>query len=92
MIFLRFPNKEAFDAAVAPYTDAEGHCTIPHIDVIGLIYEGGEYDSEGNVIVAPVAIDGWHVNLPGPDVPEGWEQYVIPTPNTPHRIYQGWAP
>lgn len=92
MIFLRFPDEQAFHDAIEPHTDTEGNCTIPHIDVIGLIYEGGEYDDEGNVITPPVAIPGWHVNLPGPDVPEGWEPYVIPTPSNPRRIFQGWKP
>lgn len=91
MIFLRFPDEQTYLSAIEPYTDAEGNCTIPHMDVIGLIYEGGEWDEEGNVITPPVAIYGWHANLPGPDVPEGLESYVIDTPSNPRRIFQGWA-
>ena len=34
-----------------------------NIDVIGTIYEGGEWDAEGNVITEPVALFGWHVNV-----------------------------
>ena len=30
---------------------------------VGVIQEGGEWDEEGNEIVAPTVLDGWHVNL-----------------------------
>ena len=88
MIFLRFPDEATFLAAVAPYTDDEGSITIPNLDIIGTIYEGGEYDDEGNVIVAPVAIEGYHVNMIGP-VPEAFEAFVIERPNSPYRVFAG---
>ena len=34
-----------------------------NIDSIGTIFEGGEWDAEGNVITEPAALDGWHVNV-----------------------------
>ena len=86
MIFLRFPDSETFQS-LAP-TDDEGNITVPNIDVIGTIYEGGEYDEEGNVITPPVAIPGYHVNMLG-EAPEAWQPYVIERPNHPHRIFAG---
>ena len=88
MIFLHFPNKATFLAAVAPYTDDEGNITVPNIDVIGTIYEGGEYDEEGNVITPPQAIPGYHVNMIGP-IPEAFEAFVIERPNYPYRVFAG---
>lgn len=87
MIFLRFPNEQAFLDAIAPYLDEEGNLALPNIDIIGTIYEGGTYDDEGNVIEPPVAIDGWHVNAL--EIPDDWQGYVIDRPNNPYRIYMG---
>lgn len=40
---------------------------LPHMEVsmyhVGHMYEGGEWDSEGNEITPPTAIPGWHVNI-----------------------------
>ena len=55
------------------------------IDVIGTITEGGEWDDEGNEIVAPTILSGWHVNYLG-DLPTGWESYEV-TPSTPYRVF-----
>lgn len=41
------------------FSPAEG----VNIDTIGLIFEGGEYDEEGEEISPPVQVDGWHINL-----------------------------
>ena len=87
MIFLRFPNEQTFLDAIAPYLDDEGNLTLPNIDVIGTIYEGGTCDDEGNVIEPPVALYGWHVNATG--VPDDWREYVIDRPGRPHRIFAG---
>ena len=57
-------------------------------DIIGTIYTQGEYDSEGNVIVAPVAIDGYHVNIATADLTEVLEPYVI-VPVTPKQVLLG---
>jgi hypothetical protein len=35
------------------------------IDVIGIITRGGEYDEEGNVVVQPTTLSGWHINYVG---------------------------
>ena len=42
---------------------------------------GGEWDEEGNELVAPTVLPGWHINYLG-DLPEGWESYEV-TPSTP---------
>lgn len=34
--------------------------TVHHI---GIIFDGGEWDEEGNVIVEPVQLEGYHINL-----------------------------
>lgn len=87
MIFLRFPNEQTFLDIIAPYLDEEGNLILPNIDVIGVIYEGGEYDEEGSVITPPVAIEGWHVNAI--EIPDDWQEYVIDKPNKPYRIFAG---
>jgi hypothetical protein len=59
-----------------------------NIDVIGVIYEGGEWDAEGKTIVEPAALQGWHVNVrlvEGED-PTPLEQYAV-TPTTPRRVW-----
>lgn len=59
-----------------------------NIDVIGIIYTGGEWDAEGNVVTEPVALDGWHVNVrvvEGEDA-EALEAYAV-TPTTPRRVW-----
>jgi len=57
-------------------------------DEIGLIVKTpGTYDDEGNEIQALVYESGWHVNTIEP-VP-AWEQYRIPTPEMPTRVYAG---
>ena len=55
------------------------------IDVIGTITRGGEWDEEGNEIVAPTTLDGFHVNYVG-ELPEGWEAYEV-TPELPYRVF-----
>jgi hypothetical protein len=57
------------------------------IDEIGVIYEGGTYDAEGNVITPPVALAGWHVNYAG-DPPEAWDQHLVIV-NSASRIFFG---
>ena len=55
------------------------------IDVLGAITIGGEWDDEGNEIVAPTVLPGWHINYLG-NLPEGWESYEV-TPSSPSRIF-----
>jgi hypothetical protein len=57
------------------------------IDEIGLLYEGGTYDAEGNVITPPVALTGWHVNFAG-DPPEAWDAHLVIV-NSASRIFFG---
>ena len=59
-----------------------------NIDTIGIIYEGGEWDAEGNVVTEPVALDGWHVNVrvvAGEDA-EALEAYAV-TVASPMRVW-----
>lgn len=86
MIFLRFPTEQAFTDATATHRDEDGNLTIS-LDVIGLIFEGGEYDDEGNVITPPTQLEGYHVNAV--EIPEDWQEYVIDRPKNPHRIFAG---
>ena len=97
--FFKFADEAAWLTAaraagfMITVTDEEGNeteqlqaYTANHaVDVIGTITEGGEWDDEGNEIVAPTVLDGWHVNYLG-DLPTGWESYEV-TPSTPHRIF-----
>jgi hypothetical protein len=59
-----------------------------NIDVLGILYEGGEWDEDGEVISEPVALEGWHVNVrvvDGED-PGRLEEYEV-TPQNPRRIW-----
>ena len=55
------------------------------IDVIGTITRGGEWDEDGNELVAPTILNGFHVNYIG-ELPEGWEQYEV-KPELPYRVF-----
>ena len=56
------------------------------LDILGIIYEGGEYDREtGEVITPPTALSGWHVNYIG-ELPEAWEEFLV-TPQHPVRVW-----
>jgi hypothetical protein len=55
------------------------------IDEIDVIYEGGTYDAEGEVITPPTALPGWHVNYQG-ELPEGWEEFAV-FPQNPARVW-----
>ena len=97
--FFRFTDEAAWVTAAKAagfyitVTDEEGNETeqlqaYTHnhaIDVVGAITVGGEWDDEGNEIVAPTVLDGWHVNYLG-DLPEGWGDYEV-SPESPHRIF-----
>jgi hypothetical protein len=58
-----------------------------NIDTIGTIFEGGEWDAEGNVITEPVALEGWHVNvrLVGEDG-SALEPFMV-EPEHPRRVW-----
>lgn len=98
MFYFRFPDEAtataALDAAGLLYTDDDGNTspiTASHdhaLDVVGTIYEGGEYDPEtGEVIEPPTQLPGWHVNYIG-TAPDDWEAYKV-NPTNPHRIFAG---
>lgn len=86
MIFLRFPDEATFLSVITK--DEEGNISLPNIDVVGLIYEGGEYGEDGEVITEPVAIPGYHVNFIG-ELPPELDPYVIERPKKPYRIFAG---
>ena len=97
--FFRFTDEAAWLTAardagfMVTVTDDEGNETEQlqaytanrAIDVIGIITEGGEWDEDGNEIVPPTVLPGWHVNYLG-DLPDGWEQFEV-TPTTPARVF-----
>ena len=68
--------------------ETEPRPNYANIDTIGIIYEGGEWDAEGNVITEPVALSGWHVNVrvvAGEDA-EALEAYAV-TVLSPMRVW-----
>ena len=97
--FFRFTNEAAWLTAardagfIVTVTNEEGNETEQlqaytanrAIDVVGTITEGGEWDEDGNEIVAPTVLPGWHVNYLG-ELPTGWEQFEV-KPLTPHRVW-----
>ena len=104
--FLRFPNEALWREAaknigvLTLIEDEEGnqqeqwvfYTTNWAIDVIGTIYEPGEYDDEGNTIVEPRPVDGYHVNVKWLDkdgLPVPMSINRIAKPATPHRIFLG---
>jgi hypothetical protein len=91
---VRARNEDGTYAADDPATPADEAwtgtliaCTHDRaLDVIGLIYRGGEWNPEtGEVITPPMLLDGWHVNYQGA-LPDGWDAYVV-YPNNPARVW-----
>ncbi len=88
--YLRF---ESEDSAIQHFEDAgfvhdEILVLNTHkysLDIVGQIIRGGEWDEEGNVIVQPEVLDGWHVNFQG-DLPEAWIPFVV-NPENPVRMF-----
>jgi len=71
-------------------TEWEYRSRFRNIDTLGVIYTGGSWDAEGNEIEAPVAEDGWHVNLrclEGENAVPLYGFLVAPTPATPRRVW-----
>ncbi len=73
-LYLKFPDQATADALLFDFiaikwndqgepTDWRLRRKYQNTDVIGVIYEGGEWDAEGNPITPPVALEGWHVNV-----------------------------
>lgn len=55
------------------------------IDVIGIITKGGKWDADGNEMIAPVVLDGWHVNFIG-ELPEELICFMV-WPKNPVRLF-----
>jgi len=93
MYCYRFNSRTQFRtlaAAEGLLTEDDELITTSHtfaIDEIGIIYEGGTYDAEGEVITPPTALSGWHVNTAG-IAPEAWDSHLIIV-NSPSRIFFG---
>ena len=91
MYCYRFPSRAKFRSLAAAeglLTEDDELITNSHthaIDEIGVIYEGGTYDAEGEVITPPTALPGWHVNYQG-ELPEGWEEFAV-FPQNPARVW-----
>jgi len=97
--FFRFTDEAAWLTAardagfMTTVTDEEGNetehlqaYTHAHaIDIVGIIAVGGEWDEDGNEIVAPTVLDGFHINYVG-DLPDGWEAFEV-TPENPYRLF-----
>ena len=74
------------DGMVNPI-EFESRPNYANIDVIGTIFEGGEWDAEGDVIAKPVALEGWHVNVRVIDEdPTPLEPFAV-IPTTPRRVW-----
>jgi len=82
------PNDDPEAERVA--TDWEYRPKFRNIDTLGVIYNGGSWDAEGNEVEAPVAQPGWHVNvrcLEG-ETSEHLDAFLVdPTPATPRRVW-----
>ena len=91
MYCYRFQSRNQFRtlaAAEGLLTEDDELITNSHthaIDEIGVIYEGGTYDAEGEVITPPTALDGWHVNYVG-NLPDGWDEFAV-YPANPVRVW-----
>lgn len=95
MYCYRFPDQQAFRSLAAAeglIADDDTLISTSHthaLDELGLIYEGGTFTPEGEVITGPTALTGWHVNTLGL-APEAWDQYLVAV-NSPSRIFAGGA-
>ena len=60
------------------------------IDVVGIIYDPGTYDADGNELTPPVPHDGYHVNAKWKEgqVPSALSSYVT-TPASALRVFLG---
>jgi hypothetical protein len=90
----RFSSRAKFRtlaAAEGLLTEDDELITASHtfaIVEIGLLYEGGTYDAEGEVIEAPTVLPGWHVNFAG-DPPEAFDQFLIIVNSASHVFFGG---
>ena len=77
-------------------TDIEGNpVDVPapgvNIDVVGTIYTQGEYtynpDGSITVVIEPVAIPGFHINVRSQSPLNTTELSIIPQPKNPARVW-----
>ena len=98
-LYLKFTDeaqaKSVLYTEVPTEWDEEGEPTefydkpnYANIDTIGIIYEGGEWDAEGNVVTEPTPLDGWHVNvrLVGDEDGTPLAPFEV-TPTLPRRVW-----
>lgn len=100
--YLRFTSEEeAFTALKeAGYVtkDLQGNEIIAiatheyAVDQIGVIYRGGQWGFNENgpyTIEEPIKLDGWHINIRmvSGDIAENLLSFVIPTPQSPYRVF-----
>lgn len=98
--FFRFTDEAAWLTAAkaagfyVTVTDEEGvesevlqaYTTDRAIDVIGTLYnDDGVYGEDREVVTAPTAMTGFHVNYLG-DLPDGWDAFEV-TPAQPKRVF-----
>ena len=97
--FFRFTDEAAWLTAardagfLVTITDEEGNeteqlqaYTHAHaIDVVGIIAEGGEWNYEGEEIVPPTILDGFHINYLG-ELPDSWGALEV-KPEIPVRVF-----
>jgi hypothetical protein len=90
-LYLKFPDQKTFEALLPAGFERAGETVSPlptgitALSIIGAVYTGGSYDTEGSVLVAPTLIPGYHVNALG-TLPKEWTQYAI-SPSTPNRVF-----
>ena len=90
--FHRFDDRSAFlsachNAGFTVFENEIGTTEDCALDDIGALYEGGDFDGEGNVITPPTLLPGYHVNM-------AWKGEVHPafqasliTPKNPKRLW-----
>jgi hypothetical protein len=85
VLYTEVPTKWDEDGNVL---ETEPRANYANIDVLGTLYEGGEWDEDGVVISEPVALEGWHVNV---RVVEGEDGEVLEAyevhPTLPRRVW-----
>jgi hypothetical protein len=86
LLYVQIPT--AFDTDGDP-TEWEPRQVYQNTDVIGIIYEHGEWDAEGDQITPPIALEGWHVNIRLMEHEDGTA--LLPYAVTPTHPRRTWA-
>lgn len=61
------------------------------IDIIGPLYDPGQYGADGKEISPPVLLPGWHVNITTADMTPELEPFVV-EPSPLRRVWAGDDP